>query len=122
MPLKAKHIVEEINGIRCSIVEKGATPERSAFLKGLLELNTLEVKIVEENKETEDAPTLYTIGVTNLEFNPVIAVYEFALKTPSGQNVSPDYWDQKTPDSIDQYWLTPGEQKPGGSAWYYKEE
>jgi hypothetical protein len=121
MPLKAKHIVEEIEGVRCSIVEKGITEERCAFLKGLLELNNFEVKIVEDKKETEDAPTLYVIGVTDLEFNPVIAVYEMKLKTQDGKNVSPDFWEQKKAYSIDQYWLSPDEMKPGGSAWYYKE-
>jgi hypothetical protein len=121
MSLKAKHIVEEIEGIRCTIVEKGATPERCTFLKELLEFNKFDVKIVEDKKETEDAPTLYVIGVTDLEFNPVIAVYEMKLKTLEGQNVSPDYWNQKTAYSNDQYWLIPDEMKPGGSAWYYKE-
>ena len=33
MTLKAKHIVEEVNGIRCTIVEKGATAGRVDFLK-----------------------------------------------------------------------------------------
>jgi hypothetical protein len=121
MPLKAKHIVEEINEVRCTIVEKGATSQRCAFLKGLLEFNKFEVKIAEEKKESEDAPTVYTIGVTDLVFNPVIAVYELKLKTADGKSVSPDYWDQKTTYSIDQYWLNPAGMKPGGSAWYYKE-
>ena len=122
MPLRAKHIVEEISGIRCSIVEKGATAERCAFLKVLLEFNKFEVRIAEDNKETEEAPTLYTIGVSDLTFNPVIAVYELSLKTPEGKNVSPEYWDQKTVNTIDQYWLTPDETKPGGSAWFYEQE
>jgi len=122
MTLKAKHIVEEINGTRCTIVEKGATPERCAFIKGLLEFNKFEVKIAEDKKETEDAPTLYTIGVTDLVFNPVIAVYEMKLKTTDGKNVSHDFWEQRRTDSIDQYWLTLEETKPGESAWFYNEE
>ncbi|NVO18440.1 MAG: hypothetical protein HXX13_02005 [Bacteroidetes bacterium] len=122
MPLQAKHIVEEINGTRCTIVEKGISKERSAFLKSLLEFNKFEVIIVEDKKEVEDAPTLYTLGVTDLVFNPVIAVYEFALKNPEGNYVSPDYWDQKRKDSIDQYWLTKEETLPGKSAWFYKIE
>ena len=42
MVLKAKHIVEEINGIRCTIVEKGAIAGRIDFLKNLLEFNKFE--------------------------------------------------------------------------------
>jgi hypothetical protein len=122
MSLKAKHIVEEIDGIRCTIVEKGAVAGRLAFLKGLLEFNGFEVLSAEEKKETEDAPALFTIGVTDVVFHPTIAVYELALKTPDGNRVSPEYWDQKNTVAIDQYWLTPADTKPGASAWYYKEE
>jgi len=104
MPLKAKHIVEEVNGQRCTIVEKGATSERVEFLKQLLAFNKFEVIVTEDKKETEDAPTLFTVGVTDLVFNPVIAVYELVLKTPDGNRVSPAYWDQKTTDSVDEYW------------------
>jgi hypothetical protein len=122
MPLKAKHIVEEIDGTRCTIIEKGATAIRVSFLKKLLEFNNFEVMQMEEKKENDENPSLFTVGVTDLVFNPVIAVYEMALKTPEGQKVSPAYWDQKSQDSIDQYWLTQKETQPGGSAWYYKEE
>ena len=30
---KGKHIVEEIDGVRCSLVEKGVSPTRTEFLK-----------------------------------------------------------------------------------------
>ena len=104
MPLKAKHIVEEINGIRCTVVEKGATQNRVDFLKELLEFNKFEVQVTEDKKETEDAPTLFTIGVADEVFNPVIAVYEMSLKTPDGKRVSPAYWEQKTTEIVDEYW------------------
>ena len=104
MPLKAKHIVEEINGVRCTVVEKGATQKRVDFLKDLLEFNKFEVLVSEDKKETEDAPTLFTIGVTDIVFSPVIAVYEMSLKTPDGKRVSPAYWEQKTTEIIDEYW------------------
>ena len=48
MVLKAKHIVEEINGTRCTIVEKVATAARVEFLKKLLEFNKFEVLVAEE--------------------------------------------------------------------------
>ena len=104
MALKAKHTVEEINGVRCTVVEKGATAARVDSLKKLLEFNKFEIQVAEDKKETEDAPTLFTIGVTDLVFNPVIAVYEMSLKTPDGKRVSPAYWDQKETEIVDQYW------------------
>ena len=103
MTLKAKHIVEEIKGIRCTIVEKGATADRIDFLKKLLEFNKFEVITVDE-APIEGSPALFTIGVTDLVFNPVIAVYELSLKTPDGKKVSPAYWNQYTTDSVDEYW------------------
>ncbi|HEY3388476.1 MAG TPA: hypothetical protein VGK38_02820 [Prolixibacteraceae bacterium] len=103
MTLKAKHIVEEINGTRCTVVEKGATAERVDFLKKLLEFNQFEV-VVAADAVVEGATPLFTIGVTNLVFNPVIAVYELSLKTFEGKKVSPSYWNQYSTDSIDEYW------------------
>lgn len=104
MPLKAKHIVEEINGERCTIVEKGITPERVRFLKNLLEFNDLTVMTSEDKKENDEAPTLFTIGVTNIEFSPVVAVYEMALRIPEGGKISPAYWEQKSNSSNQEYW------------------
>jgi len=103
MTLKAKHIVEEINGTRCTVVEKGATAERVDFLKKLLEFNQFEV-IVADEASIEGSPALFTIGVTDLVFNPVIAVYEMSLKTTDGKKVSPAYWNQYTTECIDEYW------------------
>jgi hypothetical protein len=40
----AKHIVGEIDGVRCTIIESGIEPQRSAFLTDLLEFNHFEVK------------------------------------------------------------------------------
>jgi hypothetical protein len=103
MTLKAKHIVEEISGIRCTIVEKGSNAARVDFLKNLLEINKLEV-LVSEEVQVEGAPALFTIGVTDLVFNPTIAVYEMVLKTAEGKRVSPAYWNQYTTDCVDEYW------------------
>jgi hypothetical protein len=104
MPLKSKHTVEEINGIRCTVVEKGITSERVSFLKDLLEFNKLEVVVAEEAKTDDAAPTLFTLGVTDIVFNPTIAVYEMSLKTHDGKGVSPAYWEQYTKKIADDYW------------------
>ena len=41
------HVVEEIGGMRCSIVEKNVSPERVEFLKKLLEHNGYAVMIAQ---------------------------------------------------------------------------
>jgi hypothetical protein len=103
MTLKAKHIVEEINGTRCTIVEKGASAGRIDFLKNLLEINRFTVMVADE-PAVEGSPALFTLGVTDLVFNPVIAVYEMGLKTLDGKAISPAYWNQDATTCIDEYW------------------
>ena len=105
MVLKAKHIVEEINGKRCTVVEKGVEKSRMDFLKDLLLFNKFEVEVEEVAKTDETTLQLYTIGVTDLVFNPVIAVYEMSMKNQKGQPVTAPYWNQETTDSIKEYWL-----------------
>jgi hypothetical protein len=105
MVLKAKHIVEEMSGQRCTVVEKGIEKSRVDFLKALLELNRFEV-VVDEVAKTDEMPAqLYNLGVTDLVFNPVIAVYEMSLKTPKGEPVTAAYWNQESSDSVREYWL-----------------
>ena len=92
MPLnKGKHIVEEIDGERCSIVEPSVTAARVEFLKNLLELNNY---IVKTGPNTEEG--FFKIGVTNLLFNPVIDVYKRHLKSFNGKKVTPAYWLQQS--------------------------
>jgi len=88
---KGKHIVEEIDGVRCSVVEKGVSPERAEFLKKILELNGYTVKEASEG----EAGTL-KIGVTDILFNTVVDVYKRKLKSPSGKKVTPAYWLQES--------------------------
>jgi hypothetical protein len=101
----AKHIVSEIDGIRCTIVESGVSLERAAFLRQLLEYNNLEVKELQVPTEIPEEETKYTIGVTDLVFNPVFAVYECLLKTPEGGYVTPGYWNQECVDCRPEYWM-----------------
>ncbi len=88
---KGKHIIEEIDGVRCSLVEKGVSPERTEFLRKLLELNGYTVKTASEG-ESET----FKIGVTDLLFNPVVDVYKRRLKSVSGKKVTPSYWLQES--------------------------
>ena len=102
---KGKHIVEEINGIRCTVVEKGASAERVEFLKQLLMINKFEVQVAEEAKAEENAPVTYILGVTDLVFNPIIAVYQQKILTAEGEKVCPAYWNQNTIENDSRYWL-----------------
>ena len=51
----AKHIVNEIDGVRCTIIETGISIDRVAFLRELLEFNNLEVKEMIEVSDTPSA-------------------------------------------------------------------
>lgn len=100
----AKHIIGEINGVRCTVIETGASLERAAFLTDLLEFNNLEVKEMQEPPKEGETPK-YTIGVTDIVFNPVFAIYERRLKTRDGVIVTPAYWRQECIDCDTRYWL-----------------
>ncbi len=106
--LSGKRVVEEFDGVRCSLCEAGLTMERANFLKGLLEHNGFEVKIIQDIPkkipEGETPPELYKVGVTDRSFNPVIAVYQRLLRTQDGRRVTPDFWNQKTDQTEPNYW------------------
>ncbi len=101
----AKHIIGEIDGIRCTIVETGANLERVAFLTDLLSFNNLEVKDTKENPEVPGTEEKYTIGVTDIIFNPVFAIYERQLKTREGSFVTPGYWKEECTECDPRYWM-----------------
>ncbi len=93
MALKnGKHIIKEINGVLCTIVETGLTKERRDFLKHILQINKLDVHVEEIVVETG---TTYTLGVNDLVFNPMIAVYERSLKRDDGTVVTVAFWNQE---------------------------
>lgn len=116
MSLQAKHVVEEINGTRCTIIEKAISQERCEFLKNLLSFNGLEV--MTDSQLDKEGNTVWVIGVTDLVFHPTIAVYEMRLKTPDGKRVSPAYWDQRETKVNQQYWVSQEEIKAGKSPWH----
>lgn len=101
----AKHIIAEIEGVRCTIIETGITLERTAFLHDLLEFNNFTVKEMKVTSETQPDQPTYTLGVTDLVFNPVFAVYERLLKTKEGGFVTPGYWKQECINCDPRYWI-----------------
>ena len=127
MAINKNHEFEELGGIKCAIVEKNASKERVAFLKDLLETNNFEVVVVpspppkvapvpkpaattegESQPQTSNpepqiqAPETFTIGVTNLAFNPTNAIFGRLLRTKDGHVVTQAYWYQKESSSHDE--------------------
>ena len=103
--MKGKHNVGEVDGVRCTIVETGISKERAGFLKDLLELNGFVVKIQEDTTDPSVGPKTYTIGVTDIVFNPVIAVYQKSLTRKDGKKVTPAFWNQTGNEENIPYWL-----------------
>ena len=119
MALNKNHEFEELNGVKCGIVEKNASPARVAFLKGLLEHNGYTVvtaptpapKAVPAPPPKEGevppspsppAPETFTIGVTDYTFNWVNAIFGRLLHTKDGHVVTLAYWQQKEAVSDDE--------------------
>lgn len=125
MAINKNHEFEELNGIKCAIVEKNASQERVDFLKELLEFNNYTVVItasappkaappkpVAPVAEGEPAPppveppvppppATFTIGVTDVRFNATNAIFGRMLKTKDGKIVTLAYWLQKEAVSND---------------------
>lgn len=104
MALSGKHTFGSIGETRVTFVEKGVDENRRDFLKELLEHNGFEVITEEEKRKSNEDPQLYTVGVTDMVFNPTIWVFERKLKTLDGHKVTQDYWNQKTQSTNPHYW------------------
>lgn len=105
MPLHSgKHDFGEIDGTRVTFVEKGISEDRLKFLTALLEFNGFECLHAEGKKKSEEDPTLYDLGVTDMVFNPTVWVYQRMLKRPDGKKVTPDFWNQLTEEAEPNYW------------------
>lgn len=114
MAINKNHEFEELDGIKCGIVEKNVTADRVTFLKSLLEHNGFSVIAVPSPapkaaapKEGEEIvapplpPSTFTVGVTDYTFNTINAIYGRALKTKEGSIVTMAYWQQKESISRD---------------------
>ena len=126
MAINKNHEFEELDGVKCGIVEKNVLPERVAFLKKLLEYNKFTVVVVPSPPpkvaatpvakiaEGEEAPVpvetpppvvtpeTFTVGVTDYTFNTINAIFGRLLKTPDGHVVTMAYWQQKENVSHDE--------------------
>jgi hypothetical protein len=125
MAINKNHEFEELNGVKCSIVEKNVSPERVEFLKKLLEFNGYEVVVIptpapkvatppkpaapaadgaspastvqllNEATPPSPVPETFTVGVTDVTFNPINAIFGRLLRTPDKHIVTLAYWQQK---------------------------
>ena len=121
MAINKNHEFEDLDAVKCAIVEKNATKERVAFLKQLLELNKFTVIVVpspppkvaaapkpaegEAPPVAEAAPPVpetFTVGVTDVVFNPTNAIFGKSLKAPGGHIVTLAYWQQRDAVSNDE--------------------
>ncbi len=105
MGLGGKHLFGSIGDQRVTFLEKKIGEERMKFLKALMEANGYEVVLQEEKRKSEEDPQLYTVGVTDMSFNPTTYVFQRRLKTIDGEHiVNQDYWNQKSEDTNPRYW------------------
>lgn len=87
---QGKHIIEVIDGKRCTLVESGISLNRKEFLKSILEFNGYEVKTA------VDEAGAWKIGVTDVVFHAVVDIYKRRLHSPNGHIITPAYWLQLT--------------------------
>lgn len=125
MAINKNHEFEDLNGVKCAIVEKNASQERVDFLQSLLEFNKYTVIVVtspppkaaapaaataattatattDAAPAVPPAPATFTIGVTDVTFNAINAVFGRSLKTRDGRIVTLAYWQQKETVSHDE--------------------
>ncbi len=114
MAINKNHEFEELNGVKCGIVEKNVKPERAAFLKDILEFNGFTVvmvpspppkaapapkpaegETVEPVPEPPPAPETFTVGVTDYTFNSINAIFGRLLKSRDGHVITFAYWKQE---------------------------
>jgi len=112
MGINKNHEFEELDGIKCCIVEKAISKERVAFLKPLLEGNGYTVVVsgivpkaptpaplaegeIAPPPPPPAEPTQFTIGVTDMCFNTINAIFGRFLRTKEGKVVTLAYWQEK---------------------------
>src|SRR3954454_4384315 len=112
MAINKNHEFEDLDGVKCAIVEKNVSPERVDFLKKLLEYNGYTVVVVKSPPpkvvakpaapapaaegmpppppapEPIQQPETFTIGVTDVVFNATNAIFGRLLRTPDGHVVT----------------------------------
>ncbi len=122
MAINKNHEFEELDGIKCSIAEKNILRERVDFLKNLLVHNGYTVVVipspppkvaaakpaaeaeggVQSTEPVQPFIPTFTLGVTDLTFNPTNAIFGRLLKTNTGHIVTQAFWNQQETVSHDE--------------------
>jgi len=116
MAINKNHEFEDLDGVKCAIVEKQVSEERAKFLEQLLTFNGYTVIVqpvavkpppaapAGEEVAVPEEPVvqLFTVGVTDVTFNPINAIFGRLLRTPGGQVVTLAYWKGKETEAQDQ--------------------
>jgi hypothetical protein len=110
MAINQNHLFEDLDGLKCAIVEKNVSAKRVTFLKSLLVYNGYTVVVVASPppKAVVDAatpqllPETFTVGVTDTTFNPTNAIFGRLLRTPDGHIVTLAYWRETERESHDE--------------------
>ena len=132
MAINKNHEFEDLDGTKCAIVEKNVSKERIEFLKKILEYNHYTVVVVPTpdpkpvpsksapvaasataaTTESTPPPTpqpapppppeTFTVGVTDVTFNPINAIFGRLLKAPHGHIITLAYWQQKEKEPCDE--------------------
>src|SRR4051812_37846462 len=126
MAINKNHEFEDLNGVKCAIVEKNVSASRVEFLKKILEYNGFTVVVVGSpppkaapatataavpGADTAaaapvvsappppSAPETFTLGVTDVTFNSTNAIFGRLLHAPGGHVVTLAYWNQQDKES-----------------------
>ena len=116
MAINKNHLFDDLDGVKCAIVEASVTAERRDFLKSLLELNGFTVVVILTPPDKKAAPPpaeipaenvdppieKFTVGVTDVTFNATNAIYGRLLRTKNNRVVTMAYWMQKEDVSNDE--------------------
>ncbi|HVZ57518.1 MAG TPA: hypothetical protein VG870_12710 [Chitinophagaceae bacterium] len=125
MAINKNHEFEDLEGVKCAVVERQVSAERARFLKDLLEANQYQVVVVpaapartatpppaaaagQAGGEStapappaSEGPQVFVVGVTDVMFNATNAIFGRLLKTRDGHVVTRAYWLQQEATSDD---------------------
>ena len=97
MAISPYHTVEELEGQRCSIIEKGISSERAEYITAILSASKQTVV------DVKDSEGKHTVGVTDITFNCLHALYGRRLKLADGHLVTPSIWTNEKAN-VGFYW------------------
>jgi hypothetical protein len=126
MAINKNHEFEDLDGVKCAVVERNVSPARVDFIKDILEYNRYTVVVVKSpppkvvpakpaaapaegeapppapEPVAPPAPETFTVGVTDVTFNVTNAIFGRLLRTAAGTVVTLAFWNQVDRESNDE--------------------